>query len=124
MAEDWTAYAASYIADAMQSFNSVPVEIRDSSGTLLLTGIRATFLPFRQTVNHGNADGPIGVEIDQTSFVFRASDVVFEMRLGYSITATINEVQTEWLVVNGLADTPASFFDKHKQQIQVMVEEQ
>lgn len=124
MAEDWTSYAASYIKGAMQDWNSVPVTIKDSGEVDLVTGIRATYLPFSQKVyDDRHFDGTVGVEVDQTSFVFRASDVISEFRLGYIIEATINEVQTSWLVTNGPDGKAWSHFDKHKQQIQVMVEE-
>jgi hypothetical protein len=123
MAEDWTSFGASYLKDAMQSWNSVPVTVKDSSGVSLITGIRATYLPFSQKVyDDKHFDGTIGVEIDQTSFVFRAGDVDPEIRLGYVITATINGSPTDWLVINSVDGRPWSHFDKHKQQIQVVVE--
>jgi len=124
MAEDWTAYGASYIKDAMQSWNSVPVVVKDPTGVVLITGIRATYMPFSQKVyDDRHFDGTIGIEIEQTSFVFKASDVFTEFKLGYVITATINGSSVDWLVINGTDGKPWSHFDKHKQQIQVMVEE-
>lgn len=120
---DWTAYGAEYLAKVMNQWNSVPVVVQDSTGTVLASGIRATYLPFCQmnfdaeSVNH-----PIGVEIDQTSFIFRVSDVPFEIRLGYGIIATINGTQVEWHVVEGPDGKAVSYFDKHRQQIQVTVE--
>lgn len=123
MAEDWTSYAASYLKGAMQDWNSVAVAIKDSAEVDLITGIRATYLPFNQKVyDDQHYDGTIGVEVDQTSFVFRTSDVTSDIRLGYVIEATIDNEQTSWLVVNGVDGKPWSHFDKHKQQIQVMVE--
>jgi hypothetical protein len=108
----------------MREWNSVLVTVYDSNDVELVADIYATFLPHKQKLDSAeHIDEPIGVMIQCTSFVFSTSDIAFDFELGYMITATINNQPTEWLVVNGQDGLPSSDFDKHNQQIQVMVQE-
>jgi hypothetical protein len=108
----------------MREWNSVLVSVFDSSDVAIVENIYATFLPHKQKLDSAeHIDEPLGISIQCTSFVFSVTDVPFEFELGYMIKATINGVETEWHGVTGQDGMPSCDFDKHKQQIQVMVQE-
>jgi hypothetical protein len=124
MPRDYTAYASTSLKKYMREWNSVVVDVLDGGDVEVASGLYATFLPHQQKLDYAaNIGEPMGVSIKCNSFVFSTTDLAFEFELGFIIKATINAVETSWLVTNGQDGQPFAEFDKHNQQILVSVEE-